>query len=110
MSIPTLVTGDDFVLPVNLTVNGVASPVNTSAIVTAGVTSQDHSESRLGAVVQSKDAVGANWAGGTVIVAFAAAETAQITKDGLALLEIQVAGTSKDSWFTPVRIVKGQLQ
>lgn len=109
MTIPTLVTGDDFTLPVNLTINDVAVNVAAAAI-TAGVVSGDHSALLLGAVAQAADAPGANWSAGAVTVVFGAAATAQIATTGPALLEIQVAGASKDTWFVPVNIVRGHLE
>lgn len=109
MSIPTLVTGDDFILPVNLTVNGAAHAVNLSATVTAAIVSADHADVLLAAVTQSSGSPGANWATGTVAVVFTPAQTAAILETGTALIEIQVSDTTKDSWFTPVRIIKGNI-
>jgi hypothetical protein len=109
MTIPNLVTGDDFALPINLTVNDIAYAVSTGATVTAGIVTGDHATLLLSGVVQSSATTGANWPSGTVVVVFTGADTSAITQTGLALIELQVAGTSKDTWFTPVNVVKGHL-
>jgi hypothetical protein len=108
MSTPQIVTGDDFVLPVYLTANDVAYPV-TGATITVAVVGTDHESLLSASQAQSSSAAGANWATGLVAVELAAALTAAIYASGAALLEIQVATTTKLSWFVPVEIVKGHI-
>lgn len=109
MTTPTLVTGDDFAIPVDLTVNGIAHAVSLGATVKAGIVSGDHATLWLDGVAQVSSANGASWSTGRVAVVFTKAQTALITTYGLALIEIQVEDVTTDSWFTPVRVVKGNI-
>jgi hypothetical protein len=108
MSIPTLVTGDDFNLPVALTLNNIAVSL-TGATITAGIVSVDHSKALLAGVVQPESNPGSNWASGIAGVAFTKAQTADITSFGMSLVEIQVAGPTTNTWFTPVNVIRGSV-
>jgi len=110
MTIPVLVTGDDFHALVDLTENDLAYVVDGAASVKACIVSLDHRSAFCTAVAQSSGAIGANWPAGRVAVVLNAAATAAIVKYGLAQIEIQVEqGGGKYTWFAGVRIVKGQI-
>lgn len=108
MTIPVLVTGDDFALPVNLTANEVAVNV-AGATITAGIVGTDHAALHLQGIAQSSGATGANWGAGLVAVEFTAAQTAAIVATGAALIELQVASPAKATWFIPIQIVRGHV-
>jgi hypothetical protein len=108
MSLPQIVTGDDFALPVNLTANAVAVSV-AGATITACIVSDDHASLLSASQAQSSTAVGASWSTGLVVVELAAALTGAMAHTGTALIEIQVATPTKVSWFVPIEVVKGQI-
>lgn len=110
MTLPVLVTGDDFYLLVDLTTNEVAQAVDGAAEVKARVVSLDHRTALSAAVTQAPGADGADWAAGRIAVLLDTATTAAITRYGRAQIELQVnQGGGKFSWFAPAMIVKGQI-
>lgn len=109
MTTPILVTGDDFTLPVNLTINDAAFNMSTATSVKARIVSADHAAALTSEVAQSSGTSGANWTASLVVVVIAAADTASIASFGAALLEIQVEMSGKATWFVPVEIVQGQI-
>lgn len=108
MTIPTVVTGDDFRLPVNLTISNTAFDAS-AATIKARIVSMDHATALTDEVAQSSATPGANWAQSLVVVVIGAADTSAIVRYGMALLEIQVASDIKETWFTPVNVVQGQI-
>lgn len=110
MSVPVLVTGDDFHVLVDLTENDLSYAVDSSAAVKACVVALDHKSAWCAVVAQSSAAVGADWPAGRVAVVLDASTTGAIVKAGLAQIEVQVhQGGGKASWFAGVRVVKGQI-
>lgn len=110
MSVPVLVTGDDFHVLIELTENDLAYAIDPAAVVKACVVALDHKSAWCSAVTQSAAATGADWPAGRVAVALDATATGTIVKYGLAQIEVQVhQGGGKASWFAGVRVVKGQI-
>lgn len=110
MTLPVLVTGDDFVVLVDLTANDLAYVVDAGAEVRACLISLDNRIALSDVVTQSSATAGAAWVTGRVAIVLGAAITAAITSVGLAQIEIQVSqGGGKSTWFAGVRIVKGQI-
>lgn len=110
MTTPALVTGDDFLVPVTLTIDDAAFDMSGATSVLARVVSADHAQALTAEVAQSSGASGASWSAALVVVAFAAADTAAISATGLANIEIQVTlGGKKSTWFVPIEIVRGQI-
>ena len=108
MSTPILVTGDDFNLPVILTANAV--PVNlTGSVITAAIVNFAHDAVILAGIAQPQANAGSDWPNGIAGIAFSKADTADISTYGIALIEIQVAGVTTSTWFTPVMIIKGNI-
>lgn len=110
MTLPVLVTGDDFYALVDLTENDLAYAVDLAATVKARIVALDHRSALSAEVAQASGTAGANWAVGRIAVLLNAAATVAIVKYGLAQIEIQVeqAG-AKYTWFAGVRIVQGQI-
>ena len=110
MAIPTLITGDDIIVPVPLTKNDATFVISGSATVKARLVSIDHKSAYSAEVTQSSATSGANWGASLVVVKFAPGDTADVTFQGLALLEVQVddAGV-KTTWFGQVVLVKGNI-
>lgn len=109
MSTPVLVTGDDISLSVTLKKNGVPFTINPSATVTGMLVSQSRVEALTEAIAQSDTTTGADWANSLVVVKFASADTAAITTQGAAILEIQVDDGGKRTWFVLVTIARGNI-
>jgi hypothetical protein len=110
MTLPVLVTGDDFYLLVDLTTNELAQVVDAAADVKARVVSVDHRTALSAAVAQSFGADGADWGAGRIAVLLDTATTAAITRYGQAQIELQVSqGGARFSWFASVMVVKGQI-
>jgi hypothetical protein len=110
MTTPILVTGDDFALPVTLTVSGAAYVIPAGAVITAALVGADHVARHTPDIAQPEANAGSAWASGTAGIAFNAATTSVIDASGYAQIEIQVAAAgSKATWFVPVRIVLGHV-
>ena len=109
MAIPTLVTGDDITLPVTLKKKGLTFVIDAGATIVARLVSADRESVYTPEIAQTTAAVGADLANSLIILTFASADTALVTHQGSALLEIQVDDGGKLTWFTSVRIVRGQI-
>lgn len=107
--VPEIVTGDDLVLPVTLKKDGVTFNIDGAAEVIARLVSTDHNSVYTDEVAQSSAASGADWPNSLVVVEMASSETASVTYQGNALLEIQAPAPGKRTWFVPVKIIKGQI-
>jgi len=109
MAVPTLVTGDDIALPVTLKKKGLTFTINPAATVKARLVSADREAVFTAEIAQSTATSGNDLANSLIVIIFAAADTADITHQGTALLEIQVDDGGKQTWFVSVRIVRGQI-
>ena len=115
MTTPILVTGDDITLPVILRKKLAGATVYTtfiidpSAVITARLVSTDRENTYTPEIAQVTAAAGADLPNSTVIIAFTSVQTIGITYQGSALLEIQVDDSGKLTWFTPVKINRGQI-
>ena len=108
MSKPILVTGDDFNLPIILTSNQI--PVNLiGSTITVAIVNISHDNVILAGIAQPQANAGSDWANGIAGIAFSKVDTAAISTYGMAFLEIQVAGATTNTWFSPVMIIKGNI-
>lgn len=113
MSTPLVVTGDDFSVQVQLKrgVEGNTNPFSISAdgVVKARLVSIDHTQTYTAEVTQTRTLPGADWSTSLVIISFAAADTAAITYQGKAKIEIQVADPLKSTWWVDCIIRRGNI-
>ena len=115
MTTPTLITGDDLVLPVVLRKKLAEATVYTtfviepSAVITALLVSTDRENAYTAEITQVTDHASADLPNSTIVVEFTSAQTIDITYQGSALLEIQVDDSGKLTWFTAVKINRGQI-
>jgi len=112
---PTLVTGDDSLLPTELFKDDIAFLINSSAVVKASVVSKDRKTIILDPVIVSISETGSDWVNSLVVPKFASADTGAILSNqlGSALLEIQVdetvSGGGKQTWFATIKILQGTI-
>jgi hypothetical protein len=104
-----VVTGDQVALPIQLTINGAKAEISASAVAHAALVSIGHHELYTASILQSKDATGAAWSTGLFVVEFDPEDTAAVTFQGRALIEIQVDDGGPLTWFVPVQIVTGKI-
>lgn len=109
MSIPVLVTGDDVNLPVTLKKNGNTFAIATGSTVQAMLVTTDRTRQLTPVVQVNEAATGSDWANSLVVVAFASADTASMTMQSPAILEIQVDDNGKRTWFVEITIVRGSI-
>lgn len=109
MTTPTIVTGDDFIVPVQLYKNDLTFAIGGAAVVKARLVSQNHETPLTDEETQSSATSGATWGTSLVVVTLASGLTAGVVPQGDALLEIQVNDSGKLTWFIPVIIVKGHV-
>lgn len=93
-------TGDDWTINVTLKKNGVVFDASGATSVKAALVSLTGSEptEQIAATVQNAGATGADWTNGLVVVEFAAAATALVSKYGTLYLEVQVDKTKIETW------------
>lgn len=105
-----LVTGDDFSVAAQLLKDGEAFAIGLDATVKAMIVTTGHTKALTAAVDQLSSAAGANWGASLVTVIFAPGDTVDITRQGQALLEIQVDDNSeKLTWYAKIQIIKGLI-
>lgn len=110
MSVPLIVIGDDSSLFLTLKNDGATFVIDPADTVEAALVSVDHETSVMAAVAQASGTTGADWAVSLVAIKFTAAQTAVITAKGNALVAVQVTqGGLKETWYSLVKIVKGQI-
>ena len=115
MTTPILITGDDIVLPVVLRKKLAEATVYTTFIIDPGATiitrlvSTDRENTYTTEITQVTDHADADLPNSTIVVEFTSAQTIDITYQGGALLEIQVDDSGKLTWFTTVKINRGQI-
>lgn len=110
MATPEITTGDSISLSVTLYKGASTFAISGSGVVKAMLVSTNHRESYTAAVTQSSATPGADFAHSLVVVLFSAAATQDISYQGDALLEIQVAdGGVTKTWFLAVKIVTGRI-
>jgi len=105
---PTIVSGDDVSLSVTLKKNGSTFDMSGATSVKASVVSENHTNIFIAAVTQTEVA-GADWANSLVVVNFTSAQTAAMTFQGRASLEIEVDDGGKTTFFAQVQAVKGLI-
>jgi hypothetical protein len=104
------ITGDTPSYPVTLTLNDATFVIAPTDLITARLVSTDHSKAYSPEVVQSLSTPGTDLAHSLVIISFPTETTETITYQGTALIEIQISGVCKDTWFVPIKIVKGHVR
>lgn len=114
MAKPLVVTGDDFSVSVQLKKGvGSATPepfsISGSGVVKARLVSIDYASTYSAEVSQSSAAAGADYSTSLVVVNFGSADTSGITFQGDAWIEIQVADTTKTTWWVACQIRRGNI-
>jgi hypothetical protein len=110
-----IVIGNDFELGVTLTKNKQPFEIPFWVIIQATVVSADHNSRYFDPVNVSPATPGTDYSQSLIIVKFSGANTALITKQGPAKIEIEIleptdpVSTRHPSWFVDVRVVKGQI-
>jgi hypothetical protein len=111
----TLVTGSDEEYGVTLRKRDLTGAMTTftidpAAVVTAAVITKQHKDQLIADVVQDELADQADWGNSLVVVAFPAVDTAAVTRDGKAILEISVEEDGKKkTWFGDIEIKYGTI-
>lgn len=115
MTIPTLVIGDVFANPGTFYANEPSAPVNVAnAVVTVSVVTTDHAIKMCDDTVLNNNNPLYPANQGRILIEIPGEVTAQIAdyvaSTGSGLFEIQVnTGGYKYSWFSPVNLVRGQI-
>ena len=115
MTTPILVTGDDETYPTVLRKKATGATVFTTFVIDAGavivarLVSSDKESAYTPEIAQITVQAGADLPNSTIIIKFTSADTIGITFQGAALLEIQVDDGGKQTWFTPIKIDRGQI-
>ena len=115
MTTPIIVTGDDITFPTILRkkISGASVyttfVINASAVIAARLVSSDKESAYTPEIAQITVQAGVDLPNSTIIIKFTSAETIGITFQGNALLEIQVDDGGKLTWFTAVKINRGQI-
>ena len=115
MTTPIIVTGDDITFPTVLRKKAAGATVYTTFVIDAGATivarlvSTDKESVYTPEITQITVQAGADLNNSLIIIKFTSAQTIGITFQGNALLEIQVDDAGKLTWFTPVKINRGQI-
>ena len=109
-----IVIGNDFELGVALTKNHKPFAVDFQSVIKATVVSPDHVTRYFDAAIVSPATPGTDLSQSLIIVRFTKAQTAAITRQGPALIEIELTedeglGFKHPSWFVKVQVVKGQV-
>lgn len=110
MSAEVIVIGDDVRIERTLMIGDDAYDASGATSIKVAFVSTDHSTKLTADIEQDENASGADWANGVVIIEMAAADTADITDDGPAILELQVDKTIKQTWHMAVLLVEGQIE
>jgi hypothetical protein len=108
MAIPSIITGDDNKVPVDLTINK-ASFDMTGKTTKSCLVSTDHTTAYTEEVVLNEAESGADYANSRVIASFPGASTIDVQYQGNALIEIQVEFPEKKSWFIKCKIIRGNI-
>ena len=110
-----IVMGNDFELGVQLTKNHKPFVIGPYVVIKATVVSPDHNNRYFDAVNVSPATPGTDYSQSLIIVKFSAADTAAISRQGPAKIEIGITEPTDPvsirhpSWFVDVRVVKGQV-
>ena len=110
MAVPIVVIGDDVSLFLTLKKDDATFAVAAGDTVEAALVSVDHQTLVMAAVVQSDLTTGADWANSLIAIEFTEAQTMAITKEGNALVAVQVTqGGKKQTWYSLCLVVKGHI-
>jgi len=107
---PTLVTGDDTTLVVQLKKDSASFTIANTAIVRATIIDKRGNRILSGITTCLHTAPGAVWSSSKIIVNFTSTNTASIVEYGDAKLEIEVQDGSTLTWFSNITIAKGNIQ
>ena len=104
-----LITGDDAVVAVDLTLNGAAYVVDPSAVVKAALIDVAHTQLLTSVATIASTDTGNDWPAGRVGVPFAGSETATLAA-GLYKIEIEVTvGGVKKTWHAELGVARGLI-
>ena len=112
---PTLVTGDDILLAIELTRKAYGAAVATTfvitptAIITARLVSTERETVYTPEITQVTAHASADLANSLIIIIFTSAQTIAIRHQGAAYLEVQIDDGGKKTWFAPVKLIRGQV-
>ncbi len=115
MTTPIIVTGDDITFPTILRKKVSGAAVYTTFVIDPGATivarlvATEKESVYTPEIAQVTVQAGVDLANSLIIIIFTSAQTIDITFQGSALLEIQVDDGGKLTWFTPVKINRGQI-
>jgi len=110
MTTPKIITGTDRQLTATWKIGDTVTPISSSGVVRFRLVSRDKATTYTAILTANKDHPDADWANGKIILIFLAAETVDITVQGLAEVELQVDdGGEKLGTFFSVNIVKGNI-
>lgn len=109
MATPLIISGDDIRITARLKKDGLPFTIDSGATVLAALINTKHTDMYMTPVAQSSSTLNANWSNSEVIVIFTPAQTAGITYQGKALLELQIDDNGKTSFFGTVKIITGQI-
>ena len=110
-TIPTLVTGDDTIIPVQITRDFIDEVIAGTATVKASIITKNKRNILIAAVPVVEGTTGSSWATGLVVVALTSAQTGAIpaSRMGSAYLEVQVNDGGITTWFTSIKLVQGTI-
>ena len=104
-----IVTGDDSVIPVELTKDGLSFIIDPGATVLATVTNKTNKATLIPVTAVLESAPGSDWENSLIMVGFSSEQTSAVTSTGNCLLEIQVDDGGTQTWFADINIVKGTI-
>jgi hypothetical protein len=106
----TVTAGDDTTLAVQLYDDGGAAfVIDPGATVRAAIVDIRHTAIIVAAVACDNAATGADWSTSLVVVEFTALQTAAITSNSDAWLEIEVADTTTTTHFERIKLQRGLI-
>ena len=108
MSVPTIVTGDDANITVDLKINGATFAIDSGAIVRAAIVDTTHESLLAGPNTVLEATSGSDWANSRVVATFSTMDTAALAQ-GNAYIELEVDDSGKNTWFVGINIVKGHI-
>jgi hypothetical protein len=105
-----IISGDDvaMVIPL-LDADGSPFVIDSAATVKAGIDSRNHLLLLLAANTLSEATPGSDWSASTVVATFTAEQTATLTSNSPAWIEIEILDTTKQTYFHPVKLVTGRV-
>jgi len=104
-----LVAGDDITLLATLYKDQETFDMSGASEVKAKVISLNKKTTYFPEKILSSGAEGADWANSLIAIGWSSADTAAVTYNGPALLEVQVTLVGKETFFSYVQISTGTI-